>query len=97
MACGVPVVASPRVCGGLQARPGRDLLVGEDAEQFAQHVLDVINDPVVRQTIGHAGRQYVERYHNWIDIVRDLVGVYEQACCPEPHRDAAPLTASTPR
>jgi len=77
MASGVPVVATRRVVGGLQARPGQDLLVGESADQFAQHILNLIDDPALRRRIGSAGRQYVERHHNWTGIVRGLIDIYQ--------------------
>jgi len=78
MASGVPVVAAPSVCSALHARPGQELLVGEGADQFARHALNLMNDPALRRAIGQAGRKYVERHHNWTEIVRDLVAAYEK-------------------
>ncbi|MGH2594301.1 MAG: glycosyltransferase [Anaerolineae bacterium] len=77
MASGVPVVATRRGMGGLQARPGQDVLVGESADQFAQHILSLIDDPALRRRIGSGGRQYVERHHSWTGIARDLIDIYQ--------------------
>ncbi len=89
MASGVPVVATPRVVGGLQAQPDRDLLVGEDADQLARHIVRLINDAALRREIGAAGRRYVERYHSWPQIVNTLAAIYAEA-------RAAPLTTFPP-
>jgi glycosyltransferase involved in cell wall biosynthesis len=78
MICGVPVVATPRVVGGLQAHPGKDYLVGDDGDQFARHVIELINAPALQRGIGQAGRQYVQRHHDWSRIARKLVTVYTE-------------------
>jgi glycosyltransferase involved in cell wall biosynthesis len=78
MICGVPVVATPRVVGGLQAHPGKDYLVGDDADRFARHILDLIDDPVLQHSIGQAGQQYVQHHHDWSRIARKLVTVYTE-------------------
>ncbi|HLF26118.1 MAG TPA: glycosyltransferase [Anaerolineae bacterium] len=77
MACGVPVIATPQVCGALKTQAGRDILIGQDADQLTSAALDVINDPAYQNTIARAARQYVERYHRWGDIAHDLVNVYQ--------------------
>ena len=89
MASGVPVVATPRVVGGLQAQPDQDLLVGEDADQLARHIVQLIDDAALRREIGAAGRRYVERYHSWSQIVNTLAQIYAEA-------RAAPLTTFPP-
>lgn len=79
MACGVPVVASPNACGGIGAVAGRDLLVGSDDEEIVEHVLTLVNRPAVRRGLAEAGRRYVAAHHDWQDLARRLIGVYEEA------------------
>jgi glycosyltransferase involved in cell wall biosynthesis len=79
MACGTAVVTSQQAASALSAEPGRDLLTASDPQEFAAEVLDLLRDDFRRQQIGRAGRQYVERCHNWADITAGLETIYTQA------------------
>ena len=76
MSCGAPVVVTPRVVCGLRAQPGRDLLVGEEPDDFASNALRLLNDPDLHADISRAGRRYVEEHHAWPEIVKILIGIY---------------------
>ncbi len=62
---GIPVVASPQAAKGIQAVPGRDLLVGETPDAFAEHVIALLRNPLLRQRLALAGRKQVESAHLW--------------------------------
>ena len=79
MACGTPVVATSRAVGALTARPGRDAVVADGAEPFADAVLGLLGDPQRRFEIGRAGRAYVEAHHQWERIAARLETIYEDA------------------
>jgi glycosyltransferase involved in cell wall biosynthesis len=79
MACGAPVVASPKACEGIGATAGRDLLIGEDDEQLARQLLQVIRSVDVRRQLGLSGRRYVTAHHDWYEMGRRLIDVYETA------------------
>jgi sugar transferase (PEP-CTERM/EpsH1 system associated) len=100
MACGIPVVVAPRVCDALRAQPGQELLVAENAERFAAHALDLMSDPIAREELGQAGRRYVERHHNWLEIVQTLISVYESIqsapARPAPSPGSKPVRSPEP-
>lgn len=79
MACGAPVIASPQACSALQAQPGRDLLVAETPERFAETLLELLGNPGQQQSLGLTARSYVERHHSWDAISRQLEAVYQSA------------------
>ena len=79
MACGIAVVASPQAVSALAAVPGRDILVGETAEQQANAILRLLGDANLRGQVGRNGRTYVESHHDWEKIVVQLEGVYQHA------------------
>ena len=79
MSSGVPVVASPVACQGIGAIEGRELIVAESADAFADSLLQVIADPAARRRLAESGRQYVERHHDWSALGRQLADVYEDA------------------
>jgi len=79
MACGVPVVTTGQAASGMQAEPGRDLLVAHSAEQFAAAITRLVDNVAERRALGAAGRAYVEANHSWHAIVESLELLYHQA------------------
>lgn len=79
MACGVPVVASPNASGGISAVNGRHLLVGKDDDEIAAYALRLIRDVAMRRQIGLEGRRYVAAHHDWYEMGRRLIAVYDDA------------------
>lgn len=63
MAACVPVVTTSFGAQGFGLEPGTHLLVGDDAESFARHVINLLKDSTLRTTIGNNGRKFIdERY-----------------------------------
>jgi len=79
MACGAPVVTTEQAAGGMQARPGRDLLVAGDTEAFAAAIVRLLDHPEERDALGNAGRAYVERHHSWLAVIDQLETIYKDA------------------
>lgn len=65
MASGLPVVATTAAHRGLEAVPGRDLLVEDDPARFADAVVRLLRAPLARAVLGAAARRFVERHHSW--------------------------------
>jgi len=76
MACGTSVVATPRAVSALDVEPGKDLLVAQEAGSFATAVLFLLEDAELRRRVGNAGRRYVEKNHDWEQIVTELEEIY---------------------
>jgi polysaccharide biosynthesis protein PslH len=79
MACGAPVVASSQAVSAIQAEPGREVLVADDAHGFAQALVGLLEDPGRRAALGQAGRSYVEKHHHWDVVARQLDSIYDLA------------------
>jgi glycosyltransferase involved in cell wall biosynthesis len=79
MASGVPVVTTPGAAAALLAEPERDLLVADDDAAFADAIRGLLDAPQTRETLGEAGRAYVEREHQWPRLGGRLTSVYRQA------------------
>jgi sugar transferase (PEP-CTERM/EpsH1 system associated) len=78
MALGTPVVVAAQAAAALDARPGRDLLVANSANEFAEFTLRLVNDPDLRTTLSQSGRIYVEQQHDWRVVTNRLVNFYQQ-------------------
>ncbi len=76
MACGAPVIATPRAVSAIQALPGRDVCVAQDAENFAASIIDLLDNLELRNLVGEAGRNYVVNHHHWDRIAENLEEVY---------------------
>ncbi len=80
MACGLPVITTP--AGGIPelVRPGKDGIVtkGFDSEEFAQAVIEMLDDDSLRSKIGQAGRRRVEESFSADKIVRKYEAVFEE-------------------
>jgi glycosyltransferase involved in cell wall biosynthesis len=69
MAFGNPVVSTRIGAEGIQAEPGRDLLIADVPQHFADAVVDLITNPARFDSIRHHGRALVEGRYDW-----DLIG-----------------------
>jgi sugar transferase (PEP-CTERM/EpsH1 system associated) len=79
MALGTPVVVAAQAAAALGARPGRDLLVANSANEFAELTLRLMNEAELHVMLSQSGRIYVEQQHDWRAITDRLVDVYQQA------------------
>ena len=77
MALGTPVVATPKGAEGLQVKPGRDVLLGRDAEEFAAQVVRLLRDPILRENLSGHARRTVERRYDWMVLGRRFVDLVE--------------------
>ncbi|HID55666.1 TPA: glycosyltransferase [Candidatus Poribacteria bacterium] len=78
MAMGVPVVTTSFGFEGIEAIPGRDLIVADTPEDIASQVIRLLRDPDLRERIGRNGRKVVEERYSWRVVGRKLVEVYEE-------------------
>jgi polysaccharide biosynthesis protein PslH len=79
MAMGTPTVVTSQIAASLKAQPECDLLVAQTAREFADSALRVLHDSALRAALGHRGREFVERHHDWSTVTNQLVDIYRQA------------------
>lgn len=75
MAMGRPVVASPAAFEGIDAAPGRDLLVAEGSKAQAEAVLALLADPGRAGAMGKAARRRMEDGYSWDARLGPLAGL----------------------
>lgn len=78
MACGTPVVTSRQAVTALQAEVGRDLWVADGPEEFANRIIMLLENPMLRKQLGDAGRCYVEAHHHWGNVAERLDNLYNK-------------------
>jgi polysaccharide biosynthesis protein PslH len=76
MACATPVIVSAPAAASLLAIPNREYVVVDTTRQFADAILDLLDNDHKRIELGMAGRLYVEKNHDWQTIAAKLTGIY---------------------
>jgi hypothetical protein len=64
LACGCPVVSTTLGAEGLGGVPGSDLLIADTPRAFADAILTLAGDPMLRERLGINGRQLVIEKHS---------------------------------
>lgn len=65
MAMGRPTVVTNAALEGIDAVPGRDLILASDAAEFIASVCNLLVNPDKRSQIGKAARKYAEQSYDW--------------------------------
>jgi hypothetical protein len=64
LAHGLPVVTTTRGLSNTRLVPGEHLLVGDDGDTFARHVIDLLGSAARRESLASAGLDYIARHHD---------------------------------
>ena len=79
MACGTPVVSTPKAVSAINVNHGKEILLGDAPETFAESVLKLLNDSDLRHQIGNAGQNFVGKNHRWDHIAKRVENIYSLA------------------
>jgi glycosyltransferase involved in cell wall biosynthesis len=73
---GIPVVSTTIGVEGIDAEPGRHLLVADRPADFAAAVLRLLEDPSEAAQLAGAARRLIEERYDWRTALRELDRVY---------------------
>lgn len=79
MASGTPVVTTPLGIEGIEAKDGKEILVGKTSHDIARLCAKILEDEKLYMTIAKNAREFVEKNYTWDSIVDKLEHVYRQA------------------
>ena len=65
MAMGVPVITTPLANNALGAKDGKEILIANHAEDFANQIVYLLNNPPIYQEISAAAKVFVKKHYNW--------------------------------
>jgi polysaccharide biosynthesis protein PslH len=82
MAMATPVVCSSQASSALNTQSGQDILVGDNPQAIADHILALLADAAYRDVIGANGRAYVEAHQSWHAAAAQLETLYTRAQQP---------------
>ncbi|MBI1337961.1 MAG: TIGR03087 family PEP-CTERM/XrtA system glycosyltransferase [Phycisphaera sp.] len=78
MSCQRAVVCSEQASQGIDAVPGKHLLVAQNPDEWVNHLERLMTEPDYRKGIAGAAREHVEREYSWeraLEPMLKLVGV----------------------
>jgi glycosyltransferase involved in cell wall biosynthesis len=78
MSMGKAIVATHLGAEGLDVKDGVDILLADTAEDFARHVVRVLDDPLLAQRLGEAARHSAETRYSWRGAVNRLERFYDE-------------------
>ncbi len=73
MAMGRPTVVTKAALEGIDAVPGRDLVLASDNAEFVRSVCDLLADPNAGDELGKAARAYAEKACDWDENLKRFV------------------------
>jgi glycosyltransferase involved in cell wall biosynthesis len=76
LATGKAIVSTRLGCEGVAVRDTEHLLVADDAQSFADRIVELFDDPVAGQALGDAGRRLVEAEYSWTQAAGTLEELY---------------------
>ncbi|MCL4262323.1 MAG: glycosyltransferase [Anaerolineae bacterium] len=79
MALGTPVIATGKGAEGLDAVPGKHLLVADAAEDYATAVIQLLQNATLRHTISQNAAIFVAERYNWSVVAPRFLEVVERA------------------
>lgn len=65
MSMGLPTITTPLANGSLGAKPNEEILIGNNAEELAQHIITLLTDPTKAAQIAQAGFDFTNRVYDW--------------------------------
>ncbi len=78
MAMGKAIVSTTLGAEGIEAVPGRDLLLEDESTAFADAVNRLLAEPSLAARIGQSARQLAVQRYAWSGAARELEGFYRQ-------------------
>ena len=93
LAMGTPMVATPGSCRSLQVEHRVHLLMAEEARDYADAVLELLEDSQLARSLGSMGRAYVEQYHSWQVAAKTLGELYQSIVAMRGQRGQVPDAA----
>jgi len=85
MAAGVPVVTTTYGNEGIGGKPGRDLVIGNTSEDFAEAVINILSDHTFAEKLEKNGKEYVEKNYGRDAVFTKIVSIIEDLAKSKRH------------
>lgn len=90
LSMGMPIVTTTVGAEGLAVEHGKDIFINDDAVQFAESVIRLLENPVLRRNVGSSARTLAADRYDWKVIGAMQRHLYEEILGPTQLQNAAP-------
>lgn len=80
MSMKLPCVTTTIANDSLNAEVGKEVLVGDTAEDFASHIIKLLGDKELRNTLAENGSAFVQAHYSWEHSCRKLESILQSLC-----------------
>ena len=77
---GIPLIAHPIACEGINVRNGEHVIFAETPKQFCDAILSLSADPELKMKLSANGRQLIEEQYCYNNIGEKMAKVYQLIC-----------------
>jgi glycosyltransferase involved in cell wall biosynthesis len=78
LAQGLPIVSTSLGCESIAVTHGQDIMIADNPRDFAEAVLQVLDDPEFAVQLGHNGRRLAEQQYDYRQACRPMDAVYKR-------------------
>jgi len=89
MAAGLPLVSTRQGASGLAIQPEQHYLAGETAEDLAEAIVRLLNQPTLAAQLAAAAREYARNVHDWAVAGNELEHIYRNLPIHQEHHQCA--------
>ena len=76
MAMGLPCITSLLANQALGAKENEEILIGQDASEYASHIIRLLQDKALAGTLAQKGHEFVKRVFSWENSARLLENLF---------------------
>ena len=81
---GLPVISTSIGAEGIAAKHGENILISDDPETFANHIIAVLSDSKESAALSVNGRNWVENSYDWRKIYPKIDELYRHLLVNKP-------------
>jgi glycosyltransferase involved in cell wall biosynthesis len=83
MAAGLPVITTSQGNEGIAARPGEQIVIADDPEEFADSTIEMLCDGNRRRMMGQRGVDFVRSNFSLENTIDKLEAIYQRCMCQD--------------
>ena len=76
MSMEIPCITSSLANNALKAKPKEEILIGSSADEFAKHIIDLLDNEEKATSLAKAGHQLVKKHFSWEGATKPLLEIF---------------------
>jgi glycosyltransferase involved in cell wall biosynthesis len=84
MALGTPVIATAKGAQGIEAEPGKHLLIADTPQAFAEAIIELLQSPSLCQQLAANAYNLIQEKYDWVKVMPRFLNLVEHIAHPKP-------------